>query len=130
MNLEFTADWLTTLINNKIYFQDLLKQYQQTAESGNQTSLVSSTSAGDEDPNKTAIDTGNGEIENANGNVEVSYRHSATHGSRKQPSIANSRWSRRRQMDEMELENLRAMKETEQRLRDPQLVLEQEREEI
>ena len=43
----------------------MLKQYQQTAGSGNQTSLVSSTSAVDKDPNETVIDTGVEEIENA-----------------------------------------------------------------
>ena len=52
------------------------------------------------------IDTGNGALENAEENVEVSSRHSATQGSRKQRS------SRRRQIEEMELENLRANKET------------------
>ena len=91
---------------------------------------MSSTSAGDKDPNETVIDTGNGALENAEGNVEVSTGHSATQGSRKQPSTANSRSSRRRQIDEMELENLRAKKETEQLLRERQLELDQEREEI
>ena len=94
-------------------------------------SLVSSTLAGDKDSNdETVIDTGNGAIENAEENGEVSSKHSATHGSRKQPSIANSRSSKRRQIEEVELENLRAKKETEQRLRERQLELEQEREEI
>ena len=77
------------------------KGYHQTAESGNQTSWVSFTSAIDKDPNETVIDTGNGEIENAKQNVEV--RHSATHGSRKEPSFANSR-SSRWHIDEIELE--------------------------
>ena len=36
---KFATDWLTTLSNNK-KCQDLLKQLQPTAESGNQTSLV------------------------------------------------------------------------------------------
>ena len=44
---KFATNWLTTLSNNKNYFQDLLKQYHQTPESGNQTWLVSSTSAAD-----------------------------------------------------------------------------------
>ena len=82
------------------------------------------------DPNETVIHTGNVVTENAQENVEASSRHSATQGSRKQPSIANSRSSRRRQIDEMEIKNLRAKKETEQRLRERQLELEQEREEI
>ena len=127
---KFATDWLTTLSNNKNYFQDLLKQHQQTAESGNQTSLVSSTSAADKDPSETVTDKGNGAIENADENVEVSSRHYATQGSRKQPSIANLRSSRRRQIEEMELESLRAKKEKDQRLRDQQLELEEKCEEI
>ena len=91
---------------------------------------MSTTATGDKDPkDETVINTGNGAIENADENVEVSSKHSATHGSRKQPSIANWRSSKRRQIEEMELENLRAKKETEQRLRERQLELEQEREE-
>ena len=113
------------------HYQDLIKQYRLSKDCGNQTSLVSTTSAGDKDPNdETVIDTGNGAIENAEKNVEVSSKRSATHGNRKQPSIANSRSSRRRQIEEMELENLIAKGETEQRLRERQLELEQEREEI
>ena len=92
---------------------------------------MSTTATGDKDPNDdTVIDTANGAIENAEENAEVSSKHSATHGSRKQPSIANSRSSKRRQIEEMELENLKAKKETEQRLRERQLELQQEREEI
>ena len=92
---------------------------------------MSSTSAGDKDPNdETVFDTGNGAIENTEESAEVSSKHSATHGSRKQPSIANSRPLRSRQIEDMELENLKAKKETEQRLRERQLELEQEREEI
>ena len=128
---KFATDWLTTLSNNKNYFQDLLKQYQQTAESGSQTSLVSSTSAADKDLKETVTDTGNGATENAEESLfQVSSRQSATQGSRKQPSIANLRSSRRRQIEEMELENLRAKKEKDQRLRERQLELEQECEEI
>ena len=109
----------------------MIKQYRLSKDCGNQTSLVTTTSAGDKDPNdETVIDTGNGAIENAEENAEVSSKHSATHGSRKQPSITNTRSSRRRQIEAMELENLRAKKETEQCLRERQLELEQKREEI
>ena len=113
------------------HYQDLIKQYRLSKDCGNQTSLVTAKSAGDKDPNdETVIDTRNGAIENAEEKADVSSKHSATHGSRKQPSIANSLSSRRRQIEETELENLRAKKETEQRLRERQLELEQEREEI
>ena len=121
----------TNFSNARSYYQDLIKQYRLSKDCGNQTSLVSTTSTGDKDPNdKTVIDTGNGAIDNAEENAEVSSKHSATHGSRKQPSIANSRSSKRRQIEEMELEHLKAKKEAEQRLRERQLELEQEREEI
>ena len=117
--------------NVRSHYQDLIKQYRLSKDCGNQTSLVTATSAGDKDLNdETVIDTGNGAIENAEEKAEVSSKHSVTHGGRKQPSIANSRSSRRRQIEEMELKNLGAKKETEQRLRERQLELEQEREEI
>ena len=112
------------------HYQDLIKQYRLSKDCANQTSLVSTTSTGDKDSNdETVTDTGNGAIENAEENAEVSSKHSATHGSRKQPSVANSRSSKRLQIDQMELENLKAKKETEQRPRERQLELEQEREE-
>ena len=130
MKSEFATGYLTNLSKHKIFYQNLLKQYQQTAESGNQTLLVSSTSAADKKPNETVIDTGNGVLENAEENVEVSSRHSATQGSRKRVSFTNSRSWRRRQIEEMVLENLRAKKEAEKRLRECQLELEQEGEEI
>ena len=131
MKTEACPHEFAGFINARSHYQDLIKQYRLSKDCGNQTSLVSTTSAGDKDPNdETVIHTGNGSIENAEENNEVSSKHSATHGSRKQPSIANSRSSKRRQIAEMELENLRAKKETEQRLRGRQLGLEQEREEI
>ena len=78
---------------------------------------MKTTSTGEKDPNdETVIDTRNGAIENAEENAEVFSKHSVTYGSREQPSTANSRSSRRQQIEEMELENLRAKKETEQRL--------------
>ena len=87
---------------------------------------MSSTSAGDKNPNETVIDTRNGAVGNAVENAGFSSRHSATQGRRMELSIANWRSSRRRWIDEMELKNLRAKKEAEQR----QLELEQEHEEI
>ena len=90
---------------------------------------MSSTSAGDKDTNKTVIETKIGAIENPE-NGEVSSWHSATQGSRKETSVANSRSSRRRKIDELELQNLRAKKKTVQKLQERQLEIEQEREEI
>ena len=130
MRSDIATDWLTNLSENKDDHKGMLKQYQQTAESGNQTSLVSSTSAVDKEPNETVNDTGIGAIANAEEIVEFSSRHSATHGSQKEPSIDSSRSPRRRQIDEMEVEILRSKKETEQQLRKRQFELEQEREEV
>ena len=110
---NFATGCSTTLSEHAKNHHGMLRQYQQTAESGNQTLLVSSTSAVDKDPKETVIDTGMGKIEIAVENIEVSSRQSATHGSRKGSSIGNSRSSRRRQFDEMRLENLRANKKTE-----------------
>ena len=116
MKTEACPQGFVNFRNARSYYRDLIKQYRLSKDCGIQTSLVSSTAAVDKDSNETVIDTGNGALENAEENVEVSSRHSAAHGCRKQPSIANSRSSRRRQIEEMELENLRAKKETEQRL--------------
>ena len=126
IKLEYRSREFVDFSNIRSHYRDLIKQYGQRKDCGNQTSLVSSTSACDRDPNKTVIDTRNEAVENAEENVEVSSRHSATQGSRKQPSIAISRSSRWRQIDEMELENLRAKNGTEQRLQERQLELEQE----
>ena len=113
---EYRSRELVDINSVRSHYRDLIKQYRLSKDCGNQTSFLSSTSAVDINPNETVIDARNGTIENTEGNVEISSRHSATHGSRKQPSIAKSRASRRRQIDEIELENLRAKKETEQRL--------------
>ena len=109
---------LVEFSKNKIYYQDLIKQYGHSNDCGNQASLVSCTSTGDKDPKEAVIDTGNGAIENPEENVEVSSRHSATQGSRKEPSNADSRSSRRRRISKIELQNLRSKKEAEQRLQE------------
>ena len=74
---------------------------------------MSSKFAGGNDPNNTVTVTRYGTIENVEENIVFSSRHFASHGSRIQPNIAHFHSSRRRQTDEMELENLRAI-ETKQ----------------
>ena len=125
---NIATDRLMALSENKDYHRGTLKQYLQTTESGNQTMLLSSTSVGDKDLNNTL--TGNGAIEIVKENADVFSRLSTTHGSREWPSVANSRSSRRRQVDEMEFQNLRAKKKEEQPLQEVQLELKQEREEM
>ena len=85
MKADTATDCFKGLSENRDYYEGLLKQTQQTAESGNQTSLVSSTSAVDKGPNEIVTDTGNGAIENAEDNVEVSSRHSAFKEAEKNP---------------------------------------------
>ena len=80
----------------RCHYRDLIKLYRHSKDCGSQTSLVSSTSAGCKDLNETVIDTRKWSDRNAEENVEVSSRHSATHGSRKQPSTASLRSSERR----------------------------------
>ena len=116
MKTEACPQGFAIFSNARSFYRDLMEQYRLSKDCGNQTSLVSSTLVADQDPNETVIYTENGALENAEGNFEASSRHSATQGSRKQPSIANLRSTRRRQIEEMELENLGAKKETEQRL--------------
>ena len=127
---EYRSRELVVFSNIRSHCRDLIKQYRLSKDCGNQTSLVSSKAAVDKDPNQTVVDTVNGALENAEENLEGSSRHSAAHGSRNQPSFANSRSSRSLQIEEMELKNQRAKKKTEQRLRERQLELVEEREEI
>ena len=91
---------------------------------------MSSTSAGDKDPNETVNFTRNGVLKNDGENVEISSSHYATQGSRIEPSIGYWRSSRSRRNDKTDLQNLRAKKETERRPRERELELEQGREEI
>ena len=79
-----------TFSDDKRSYQALLKQLCQTAESENQTSLVSSTYWGERYPNQTIIDPGTGAIARLDGNGESSSKLSAIHGIRKQPRIANT----------------------------------------
>ena len=77
MKTEACPHEFAGFINARSHYQDLIKQYRLSKDCGNQTSLVSTTSAGDKDPNdETVIDTGNGAIENAEENNEVSSKHS------------------------------------------------------
>ena len=58
MKTEACPQGFTILSNARSYYRDLIKQYRLSKDCGNQTSLVSSTSAGDKDPNENVIDTG------------------------------------------------------------------------
>ena len=84
---EDCAQEFEDLSKSMSHYRNLINQYGNSKYCRNQTSLLSSTSAGDKELIETLIDTGNGAIKNAEENLEVYSRHSATHGSKKQPSI-------------------------------------------
>ena len=82
MKTEACLQGFANFSKARSYCRDLIKQYRRSKDCGIQTSLVSSTSAVDKDPNETVIETGNVAIENAEENAEVSSKHSATHDHR------------------------------------------------
>ena len=69
---EYRSPELVDFSNIRCHYRDLIKQYGQCKDCGNQISLVSSTSAVDKDPNEAIIDTENAVIENTEENIEVS----------------------------------------------------------
>ena len=88
MHSDTTTGWLTTLSENNSYCRVMLKQYLQTCNpaKGNQTLLLSPISAVVKNLYETLIESRNGAKRNVEENVEVSSRHSATQGSKKEPS--------------------------------------------
>ena len=83
MKTEACPQGFANFSNARSYYRDLIKMYRLSKDCGYQTSSVSSTSVVDKDPNETVIHTGNGALENAEENLEVSSRHSATQRSGK-----------------------------------------------
>ena len=60
LKTEDSTQGFANFSNARSRYQDLIKQYRLSKDCGSQTSLVSSTSAGDKDPNdETVIDAGN-----------------------------------------------------------------------
>ena len=53
---EVRAGEFVDLSNIRSHYRDLIKLYRHSKDCGNQITLVSSTSAGDKDPNETVID--------------------------------------------------------------------------
>ena len=88
MHSDTTTVWLTTLSENNYYCRLMLKQYLQTCKpaKGNQILLLSSISAVVKNLYETLIESRNGAKRIVEDNVEVSSRHSATQGSKKEPS--------------------------------------------
>ena len=74
MKTKVCPQGFANIINARSYYRDLIKQYRLSKDCGNQTSLVSSTSAVDKDPNEPVIHTANGALENAEENVKVFSR--------------------------------------------------------
>ena len=89
-------------------YRDGIKQYEHSKDCGNQTFLVDVdfTSSSKCDPNQTAIDN-NKDASKAKGETnKVSFQTSATNRSRKENIVAKSGWSRQREIEPMERENL------------------------
>ena len=59
MKTEACPQGFANFRNARSYYRDLIKQYRLSKYCGNRTSLVSSTSADEKDPNETVIHTGN-----------------------------------------------------------------------
>ena len=116
---------------SETYMRDVIRQArrQQTAEFGNQTSLVATPSASEKDPNETVIDTSKSNPKSHLDDIEVSSKKSAA-GQSQRTSKATSRHSRRREAEELELENLKAKQEAEQRLRERDIQLQNERDKM
>ena len=96
--------------NNSI--REALRQHQQMADFGNQTSLVATPNASEKDPNETVIDTSKSNPKSQLDNIEVSSEKSVA-GQSQRTSKATSR---RREAEELELKNLKAKQEAGQRL--------------
>ena len=88
--------------NNSI--REVLRQHQQMADFGNQTSLVATPNASESDPNETVIDTSKSNPKPQLDNIEVSSKKSAA-GQSQRTSKATSRG---RGAEELELKKLKS----------------------
>ena len=102
------------------YYRNLIKQHGHNKDCGNQTSLVASTSSKN-DANQTVVVNNKDASNQTREVVEISSQRSATNRSGKKLSVAQSRSSRQREVERMEIENLIAKEETEQQLRDEEI---------
>ena len=73
---EIASKEMIIFADSNNYIREVLRQHQQTAEFGNQTSLVATPSASEKDPNETVIDTSKGNPKSHLDNIEVSSKKS------------------------------------------------------
>ena len=113
--------------NNSI--REVLRQHQQMADFGNQTSLVATPNASEKDPNETVIDTSKSNPKSHLDNIEVFSKKSAA-GQSQRTSKAASQSSKRREVEELEREKLIAKQKADQRLREREMQLKNERDKM
>ena len=123
---DIAAKAVTEFADSNNSIREVLRQHQQMADFGNQTSLVATPNASEKDPNETVIDTSKSNPKSHLDNIEVSSKKSAA-GQSQRTSKATSR---RREAEELELENLKAKQEAEQRLREREIQLQNERDKM
>ena len=130
MKPEDCTQWFVNLGVSRSFYRDLIKQYGHSKGCRNIKSLVASGTSSKNDPTQTVIENNKDASNSKRETFEVSSQKSATNRSRKELSIVNSRWLRQPRVEQMELENLMATQDAEKQLRDRQIQLEKEREEI
>ena len=112
---DIAAKELAEFAASETYMRDVIRQArrQQTAEFGNQTSLVATPSASEKDPNETVIDTSKSNPKSHLDNIEVSSKKSAARQSQR-TSKAASQSSKRREVEELEREKLKTKQKADQ----------------
>ena len=123
---DVAAKELAEFAASENYMRDVIRQHQQMADFGNQTSLVATPNASEKDPNETVINTSKSNPKSHFDNIEVS----SAAGQSQRTSKATSRSARRREAEELELKNLKAKQEAEERLREREIQLQNERDKM
>ena len=126
---EVASQMMIEFADRETYLRGVIRQHQQTAEFGNQTSLVATPNASKKDPNETVVDASKSNSKSHLDNIEVSSKKSAA-GQSQRTSKATSRSSKRREVEELEREKLKAKQEAELRLRDREMQAKNEQEEL
>merc|ERR1711894_639113 len=117
LKLGIAAKEMIIFADNNTYIRDVIRQHQQTADFGNQTSLVATPNASEKDPNETVIDTSKSNPKSHLDNIKFSSKKSAADQSQR-TSKAASQSSKRRDVEELEREKLKDKQKADQRLRE------------
>ena len=119
---ENASEEMIIFADSNNHTREVLRQHQQTADFGNQTSLVATPNTSEKDPNETVVDTSKSNPKSHLDNIEVSSKKSAA-GQSQRTSEATSRASKRREVEQLEREKLIAKQKAEQRLREREMQL-------